>query len=260
MRTMQGACLLILGLTLPLVPALAQVPQSAAPDTGSSESNGWGLVIDPDKDCKFTPGPRSLVIDMPAAWHDLGGAHIFPTGKFNAPRVLREVDGNFVLTVKVTGDAKPHLPSTSVWSLPYLGGGILLWNDSDNFIRLERATVLRDGQINTYIAFEKREYGSGAQVDHETIKEGDCYLRLERKGSRILGAFSRDGVAWKQLKPIDTVLPSQLKAHAGAVIGIPSYIRTDNVWPNKLKVGLTAISTSSDPFSVKFEHFDLKTK
>jgi hypothetical protein len=59
---------------------------------------------------------------------------------------------------------------------------------------------------------------------------------LERKGSRILGAISRDGAAWKQLKPIDTV------------------------WPSKLRVGLLAISTSSDPFSVKFEQCDLKTK
>ncbi|HEY7328841.1 MAG TPA: DUF1349 domain-containing protein [Gemmataceae bacterium] len=252
MRTLQGACWLILGLIFPCVPALAQLPQTAAPNTGGSESNGWGLVIDPDKDCKFTPGPRSLAIDIPAAWHDLAGPPAFSSPKLNAPRILREVDGDFVLTVKVRGDFKPHPPSTSVWTLPYLGAGILIWSDSENFIRLERAAVVQDGRIHTYISLDKCEYGHGRQAGSEAIAEGDCYLRLERKGSQILGAFSGDGATWKQLKSIDTVSPSKLN--------IPSYIRTDNVWPNKLRVGLAAISTSSDPFSVKFEQFDLKTK
>lgn len=34
----------------------------------------------------------------------------------------------------------------------------------------------------------------------------------------------------------------------------------DTVWPAKLKVGLMAISTSNDPFSVQFTQYDLKTK
>jgi regulation of enolase protein 1 (concanavalin A-like superfamily) len=252
MRTTQGAGWLILGLALSWAPAVAQVPQTAAQAMGGSELADWGLAINPDKDCKFTPGPRSLTIDIPAAWHDLCGAPVFSPPKLNAPRILREVDGDFVFTVKVSSDFKPRPPTTSVWTVPYNGAGILLWSDSDNFIRLERATAVRDSQVLTYVSFEKHEYGYRSQVDYEIIKEGDCYLRLERKGSRILGAFSSDGVAWKQLKPIDTVLPSKLN--------IPACIRTDNVWPNKLKVGLTAISTSSDPFSVKFEQFDLKTK
>ena len=48
--------------------------------------------------------------------------------------------------------------------------------------------------------------------------------------------MSSDGRTWKQLKPIDTV------------------------WPDKLKVGLRSISTSGEPFSVKFEKFDLNTR
>lgn len=44
------------------------------------------------------------------------------------------------------------------------------------------------------------------------------------------------GMAWKGVKPIDTV------------------------WPSKLKVGLMAISTSNEPFSVQFTQFDLKAK
>lgn len=160
-----------------------------------------------------------------ASWHDMGGA----LHKFNAPRVLREVDGDFVITVKVGGDFKPGPKSTNPKSVPYLAGGILIWSDSANFIRLERGSMRRGNRIIATVAFEEWEGGYAGAVHNELFKEGDCYLRLERKGSRILGAVSSDSSAWKQLKPIDTV------------------------WPSKLKVGLMAISTSSDPSSVKFE-------
>jgi S1-C subfamily serine protease/regulation of enolase protein 1 (concanavalin A-like superfamily) len=202
------------------------------PEPAGTQLPGWGLAIDSDKDCKFKPGSGSLTIDVPPAWHDMGGA----LHKFNAPRVLREVDGDFALTVKIGGDFKPGARSTNPKSVPYLSGGILIWSDSANFIRLERGAMRRGNNIIATIAFEEWEGGYAGAVHNERFREGDCYLRLERKGSRILGSVSTDGTSWKPLKPIDTV------------------------WPSKLKVGLMAISTSSDPFSVKFEQFDLKSK
>jgi regulation of enolase protein 1 (concanavalin A-like superfamily) len=202
------------------------------PEPKGTELSGWGLAIDPDKDCHFTPGPTSLAVAVPATLHDCGG----PLRKFNAPRVLRAVDGDFVLTMKVVGDFKPGAQSTNPKGVPYLAAGLLLWSDSDNFIRLERAALRRRDKIFPHVAFLEQEGGYGGAVHNEQFKEGDCYLRLERKGSRIRGASSSNGTTWKQLKPIDTV------------------------WPSKLKVGLIAISTSSEPFSVKFEQFDLKRK
>jgi S1-C subfamily serine protease/regulation of enolase protein 1 (concanavalin A-like superfamily) len=202
------------------------------PEPKGTKLAGWGLAIDPDKDCKFTPESRNMTINVAAAWHDMGGA----LRKFNAPRVMRPVDGDFVLTVKVDGDFNPRGPSTNPKSIPYVAGGILLWHDSANFIRLERAAMRRGNRINTTVAFEEWEGGYSGATHNEASKQGDCYLRLERRGSRILGAVSSDGSAWKVLKPIDTV------------------------WPSKLRVGLMAISTSSQPFAAKFEQFDLKTK
>jgi hypothetical protein len=123
MRIMPCACWLILGLALSWVPAIAQAPQNAAspafaqtaPQTAvGTELPGWGLAIDPDKDCKFTPGRGSLTIDVPASWHDLTPAS--PKPKLNSPRVLREVDGDFVLTVKVSGDFWPRIPTTAFWA------------------------------------------------------------------------------------------------------------------------------------------------
>jgi regulation of enolase protein 1 (concanavalin A-like superfamily) len=201
------------------------------PEPKGTELKGWGLAIDTDNDCKFTPGNKGLTVDLPATLHDSFGPR-----KFNAPRVMREVDGDFVLTVKVAGDFKPGPKSTQPTSVPYLAGGILVWSDSDNLIRMERAAFLRGGKIITSVAFMETEGGSSGAVHNEPLKAGDCYLRLERKSSQFLGSVSSDGTNWKQLKPIDTI------------------------WPSKLKVGLLAITTSSTPFSVNFEEFDLKAK
>ncbi len=218
--------------SLALGEAKVRATGTPEPEPKGTELAGWGLAIDPDKDCKLTPGPKSMGIEVPAAMHDFGG----PLRKFNAPRVMREVDGDFVATVKVVGDFKPGPKSTNPKGIPYLAAGILLWSDSDNFIRLERAALLRGGKVLPHVAFLEQEGGYGGAVHNEGFREGPCWLRMERKGSQILGAISGDGLAWKQLKPIDTV------------------------WPGKLKVGVMAISTSSEPFSVRLEEFELKTK
>lgn len=203
------------------------------PEPKGTKLAGWGVAIDPDKDCKFTPKSRNMTIAIPAAWHDMGG----PLHKFNAPRVMRAVDGDFVLTVKVGDDFKPRGPSTNPKAVPYAAGGILLWSDSHNFIRLERGATLRDDRTTNIVIFEEWEGGYKGASQGAIYEPGDCYLRLERRGSRLLSAVSRDGTAWKEiLKPIDTV------------------------WPSKLKIGLMAISTSTQPLVAKFEEFDLKTK
>jgi hypothetical protein len=68
------------------------------------------------------------------------------------------------------------------------------------------------------------------------VAGGNFYLRVERKGSRIIGSISLDGSKWEQLQPIDTL------------------------WPSKLKVGLSAINSSTVPFAPRFEEFTLKAK
>jgi len=201
------------------------------PELGGAQVNGWGLFIDPDRDCKVTPGDRDIAFEVPGTLHDL----FFDGGPTNSPRVMREVVGDFALTVRVSGEFKPVGPSTNPKTVPYNGAGILVWSDSDNNIRFERYVFQRGGRYSTGIAFQEREGGYAGAEHNVPYREGDCYLRLERRGSRITGAASSDGRSWNSLKPVDTV------------------------WPDKLKVGLTAITTSSKPFVVRFEQFDLRS-
>lgn len=204
-----------------------KVAGAVEPEPTGRDLPGWGTAIDPDKDCEFRPTPRALAIKVPAALHDLHP----DSGKLNAPRVMRAVRGDFAVTVKVAGDFRPDAKSTAPKNVAYNGAGILVWQNSDNFIRLERGAMLRGGKVGTIVAFEEREGGYRGAVHNEVFPGGDCYLRVERKGSRIAGAISSDGSRWKTLKPIDTV------------------------WPADLKAGLFAINTNSNPFNVSFQDF-----
>jgi regulation of enolase protein 1 (concanavalin A-like superfamily) len=202
------------------------------PEPKGKELAGWGLAIDPDNDCQITDMKGKLGILVPGTRHDLA-AEVRVT---NAPRVMREVEGDFVVTVKVVGEFRPGGKSTNPKGVPFNGAGILVWSDPDNFIRLERAAIARGKTLNSYVNFSEIEGGTPGAVHNEVMKGGDCWLRMERKGSRIHGSISFDGKTWKDLKPIQTV------------------------WPQKLKIGMSAVNSSSLPFAVTFEEYELKEK
>jgi regulation of enolase protein 1 (concanavalin A-like superfamily) len=192
---------------------------------------GWGEAIDPDGDCQIHAEGKTLIVEVPGTLHDLNA----DIDKYNAPRILREVEGDFEVQVKVVGDFKPGAKSLNPKSLPFNGGGIFVWRDSDNYIRLERAAILRNGKLGTFAIFEEREGGSRGAQHNGNVTPGTAYLKLARRGGRIFGLTSKDGKHWTQLKPIDTV------------------------WHGELKVGLNAINSSNAPFNVRFEEFSLKT-
>jgi S1-C subfamily serine protease len=200
------------------------------PDPPGKDLTGWGLAVDPDGDCKFTAdGKKSMKVEVPGTWHDLN-PHV---NKLNSPRVIRTVEGDFSVTVRVGGEFRPTGKPQNPKSVPSNGGGIVVWKDSDNFIRLERFAISRGNRVTPLVIFLEREGGYQGAEHNEGYPGGDCYLRMERKGSRITGSWSTDGTRWKQLKPIDTV------------------------WPPQLKVGLTVANSNSEPLSVTFDEFAL---
>jgi regulation of enolase protein 1 (concanavalin A-like superfamily) len=151
---------------------------------------------------------------------------------------MREVEGDFIVTVKVVGAFRPGGKSTNPKYIPYNGAGIVVWSDTDNFVCLERAANARPGQLTTYVSFEEFEGGTNGASHPEAMNGGgDCWVRLVRIGDgRILGSISFDGKTRKILRPMQTL------------------------WPTNLKVGLVAVNTSSLPFSATFEEFELKGK
>jgi regulation of enolase protein 1 (concanavalin A-like superfamily) len=211
---------------------VAAAPVAAEPEGRGREVPGWGMAFDPDHDCMIETEGKVLFLDVPGTLHDLNA----DINKLNAPRVLREVEGDFEAQVKVDGSFQPGAKSNNPKSVPYNGAGLLLWQDAGNYIRLERGAIIRAGRLGTFVDFEEREDGHRGAVHNGKLAPGTAYLRLMRRGGRISGAVSSDGVTWEALRPIDVN------------------------WPTRLKLGVAAVNSSSEPFAARLEEFVVKGK
>ncbi len=213
----------------------AQAHASAPPITLAGKAlASWGTIVDPYEDSTFKLEGSSLHVTLPAKHKDMSGKGD-PIG---GPRALRdvEVEGNFVLTVKVVGEFKPDGKSTNPKAVPYNGGGLLVWADSGNYVRLERATIMRGGKLSTYANFEEYEGGGRAGAYSGALGTGTAYLKVERRGGRIMGSVSNDNVTWTQIRPVDVS------------------------WPAKVKVGVLVVNSNNAPLSVTFEDFKINGK
>jgi regulation of enolase protein 1 (concanavalin A-like superfamily) len=194
---------------------------------------GWDKPVDPDKDCKFIRDKDTLTIEVPGKDHDLG----IERGLMNSPRLLRDVEGDFVAQVRVCGTFHPSNESTSNERLPFVGAGLLLMKDEKTYIRLERAALVKGGEVSTYANWELREDGKWVLAGAENVQpleDKPTFLRLERKGDKLLASISHDGKEWKELNPLDVKLPA------------------------KLKIGVSAGGTSMDVFAPRFDQFQLR--
>jgi DNA-binding SARP family transcriptional activator len=104
----------------------------------------------------------------------------------SAPRLLRRMAGDFAIetiSVPVAGTGPGESPPTI--------GGLLLWGDQENYLRLDRGTR-GAGEISFQgcVAIRERVIGRG-RMPAERV-----YLRLERQGQRVTARCSPDGDAW----------------------------------------------------------------
>jgi regulation of enolase protein 1 (concanavalin A-like superfamily) len=210
---------------------LAAGKPAADGDKGSTGLTFWGEVVDPDGDCELKMASGDLAVAVPGTLHDLN----VDIDKNNGPRVVQEVDGDFAAQVKVTGSFQPGPVRTGPKSVPYNGGGLLVWLDEGNYIRLERAAMYRNNRVVGFLAFESREQGRRAQVHNKggLNPREDHWLRLDRHGSVLSGSWSRNGQDWEKLEPMEVD------------------------WPSRVKVGVDAINSCGDPMTVRFQNYSL---
>ncbi|GIX06578.1 MAG: hypothetical protein KatS3mg115_0981 [Candidatus Poribacteria bacterium] len=113
------------------------------------------------------------------------GVDLWHGANFDAPRLIRRIQGDFAIETRipVTPQLKEH-------------GGLLVWKDRDNFLRLEKTSGPH--AFNGDVRFE-RHYRGGYQLVGRGpgLKNAkQVYLRLERFGNRFLGYASEDAVNW----------------------------------------------------------------
>jgi regulation of enolase protein 1 (concanavalin A-like superfamily) len=99
----------------------------------------------------------------------------------SAPRLLRPVSGEFAAQTVCT-PVSEQLPTM---------GGLLLWKDQENYLRLERGT----GERNE-ISFRGRLLGRELVIGRGRLVADRLFLRLERRSEQINALCSRDGREW----------------------------------------------------------------
>ena len=190
---------------------------------------GWGTLVDPDGDCGAELTDEGLTIRVPGSAHDLS----VEIKRMNAPRVVQDIEGDFIAQVRVHATHSPAGESVIPGRLAYNGAGLLLFGDKNNYVRLERGAILRDGEIKPYISFERRSGGEAS--NHGAVGVGDeaVYVRLERRAGKTYGAVSTDGARWTWFPPFDEVKG------------------------DKLQLGVAAINSCALPFTAQFEKLAL---
>jgi regulation of enolase protein 1 (concanavalin A-like superfamily) len=212
------------------MPTVSITEEGRAPEGGglSARENGpWDDAVDPDGDCKFVLAPREgrVRIIVPGKPHILSAE----IGRVNAPRLLRNIKGDFDVIVRVAGTGQPGGKATTTLYPPYHGAGLLIWQDQENYVRLEIATDLRHGKPRPYVNFEHRKNGALATSSGILNKDGSNHLRLRRHADEIYASFGPDGLRWTSFAPLTAKLD------------------------DRLKVGVSAINSSTKPLTAEFE-------
>jgi regulation of enolase protein 1 (concanavalin A-like superfamily) len=207
----------------------------------------WGRCVDPLGDCEVQAVDGTLKIKIPGGEHNMS-----PLAKgTDAPRVMREVEGDFTAQVKVTCPIAPQtvLPGAST---TYQAAGLLVSADGWHFLRVERNGFFRDWDQEPSFGRSGRtglssnaptiEYWTDRSIVAQHVDwsgqapplPGDSsWLRVERRGAALRVWLSHDGQDWSEVKTINSTLPA------------------------RVNVGVMAVNSSGDPFQAEFSNFKL---
>jgi hypothetical protein len=205
--------------------AVALTVSAQGEDKLTKSFGGWMSVTDPDKDCEFRLLGNKLTVTVPETNHNL-----HPVRGLNAPRVLKKVNGDFTVQVKVTADFKPGKESTKVpqQGRPFNGAGILIWQSEENYLRIERNAYWVDDSLYCYpplIEYWHNRENSGFNndpTDKPYFTGRSTWLKALRKG-RDVKTF-----------PVEMA--------------------------DAVSVGVAAINSSNLPFTVEFDEFSIESE
>jgi serine/threonine protein kinase/regulation of enolase protein 1 (concanavalin A-like superfamily) len=221
----------------------SDIPAASASESGrgpevqartAGEMEAWGDAVDPGGDCQFEldPPEDKVRIIVPGKTHILSAE----IGRMNAPRILRDIKGDFDVSVRVAGTDHAGGKATTTLYSPYHGAGLLIWQDMKNYVRLEVATDLQHGKPRPYVNFEYRKEGVLAATSGMKNGDGWNHLRLSRRGDDINASFGPDGVRWTSFP----TLTAKLK--------------------DRIKVGVAAINSSTKPLTAELEGLEVSQR
>src|SRR5262245_42497543 len=111
-------------------PAVLAAPPPREDDAGKVQRL-YGEVIDPDGNCKVRLSGSKISIAIPGSDHSLA----IERGQSNAPRVLKEWEGDFQVSVTVDAPFPKAAKSTVTGRNPFHGAGLLVFADAKNTVQ-----------------------------------------------------------------------------------------------------------------------------
>jgi regulation of enolase protein 1 (concanavalin A-like superfamily) len=198
---------------------------------GQVKISGVGEFIDPDADCRVRDDEGKFEITVPGTYHDLDPSQ----KKVNGPRALREVEGDFLVKVRLAKFNPPDKMTALKNKPAYRGAGLIVWQDDRNFVTLFRA----GSDNNAHLFSAATAYKDGERVFTGTGKDlalPNAWLRLERREGKLLASASDDGEEWFAVKLTAPDLPK------------------------KVKVGVGVVNVTNKDFLVHFDEFSLKQR
>jgi hypothetical protein len=182
--------------------------------------HGWDRPVNRRGDCRFHRDGEKLSIVVPGEGHSFQPSDREP----NAPCLLRDVEGDFVVQVRVDGDFRPTGGDT------FRRAGLLL-TDGKVYLLVERANDPAEG---FWIGFGFAEEPPPVldQSFGGPGGKGPAFLRMERRGDdKFQLKVSIDGKKWNRF----------------VSEGVPM--------ARKLKVGVIAEATAPGEFKPVFDSF-----
>lgn len=222
-------------LTFVAVPLAVAAP---VPKDGAAArlARTYGTKSDPARDATFDLTGDVLRIHIPKreltarAFGQLGGEppNVHPAA---APRVWREVHDDFTATVRVT------FPLTLAKAKAAGGvraAGLVVWASEKEHLFLARVEWVSGKPKESFYLRYTSETGRASECDNQDPVANSGFLRLECRGGKISGGYSRDGKEWTAF-----LLDKALKT------------------TEPLKVGVFATHATDDPFEATFDQYTL---
>jgi regulation of enolase protein 1 (concanavalin A-like superfamily) len=180
--------------------------------------SGWDKPVDSVGDCTFDRNGDKLTLIVPAQ-----------KVRNKGPRLLRNVEGDFVAQVRITSTFRPAGKGE------YDVAAALWITDGSTSVFLARSATGGVNGLTTgfHVIVQDKEgkWPTWKMSEKNPVKEA-AVVRLERRGDRITAAFSDEGD-----RPEVQALELKL--------------------PRKIKVGVQAGSGSTETFRATFDQFKL---
>jgi len=206
--------------------------------------NLLGPLLENSKECQLIKDEESLTvrIDMPGKLYALDPrlANKQNLPIHNAPITLAEVEGDFAAFVAVGGDVDPGTSAPKDpkgRKIPFTAQsrGLILYQDRDNFLRMERAEGFVPGtstQVHRLLVeFVLKGRHAIDPIYRDVAEPYSLLILVKRKGKLRCLYSPDDGAAIVPFEEFDIELPA------------------------RVHVGLSASNVSTKPFTAVFEDF-----